>query len=188
MTNTCALDVNHREFENLAIPLMDSLYRTALRLTRNPTDAEDLVQETFLKAYQGFHQFDRGTSFKPWIFKILMNNFINAYRKRVKEPPQTRFEELEEFSLYEQASRHLGRGQASVETQVLHRLTTEKIKEAIEALPEEYRAVVVLADIEELSYQEIAEALGCPMGTVRSRLNRGRRLLQKVLWDYMEGS
>jgi len=179
--------VKQREFEALAMPLLDSLYRTALRLTRNTADAEDLVQETFFKAYQGFDQFERGTSFKPWIFKILTNNFINQYRKRVKEPPQTSYEEMEDFSLFDQVSATSAKRLVDPETLVIQKLTVDKIKAAIENLPQEYRAVVTLADVEEFSYQEIADILDCPIGTVRSRLNRGRKLLQKALWEYVGG-
>jgi len=168
-------------FERDAMPLLPSLYSAALRLTRNPSDAEDLVQETFLRAYRGFRGFTEGTNIRAWMYRILTNTFINSYRKRQREPVTVLEEEIPDWYLYDHMS---GDGQAaSAEAEVLNRIPDEDVKAALEALPESFRLAVWLADVEGFSYKEIAEILDIPIGTVMSRLHRGRKALEKRLWD-----
>jgi RNA polymerase sigma-70 factor (ECF subfamily) len=172
-------------FEQEALKHLDALYRTALRMTRNPQDAEDLVQETYLRAYRFFDQFQPGTNIRAWLFKILTNNYINSYRKATAEPKNTSLDDTEEFSLYHQMARDLPSGSLGwdVEAEVLDRFAEGDIREAIEALPPAFRMTVLLADVEGFSYKEIAEITAVSKGTVMSRLFRGRRLLQKSLYD-----
>jgi RNA polymerase sigma-70 factor (ECF subfamily) len=172
-------------FEQEALKHLDALYRTALRMTRNPQDAEDLVQDTFLRAYRFFDQFQPGTNLRAWLFKILTNSYINSYRKTAAEPKSTSLDDTEEFSLYHQMARESQDGSLGwhVEAEVLDRFAEEDIREAIEKLPDAFRMTVLLADVEGFSYKEIAEITGVSKGTVMSRLFRGRRLLQKALWD-----
>jgi len=172
-------------FEQEALKHLDALYRTALRMTRNPQDAEDLVQETYLRAYRFFDQFQPGTNLRAWLFKILTNSYINTYRKASAEPRNTSLEDTEEFSLYHQMAREMQTGSLGwdVEAQVLDRFAEADIREAIEKLPEAFRMTVLLADVEGFSYKDIAEITGVSKGTVMSRLFRGRRLLQKALWE-----
>jgi RNA polymerase sigma-70 factor (ECF subfamily) len=168
-------------FERDAMPLLPSLYSAALRLTRNPSDAEDLVQETFLRAYRGFGGFTEGTNLRAWMYRILTNTFINSYRKRQREPVTVLEEEIPDWYLYDHMSQD---GQAaSAETEVLDRIPDEDVKAALEALPEGFRMAVWLADVEGFSYKEIAEILDIPIGTVMSRLHRGRKALEKRLWN-----
>jgi len=171
------------QFADLAMEYMGSLYSAALRMTRNPSDAEDLVQETYLKAYRAFGSFKEGT--KAWLYRILTNTFINSYRARRRRPEQTELDEVEDLYLY----RRLGGLEAvsagrSAEEEVLEHFTETEVKEAVEALPEQFRMAVLLADVEGFSYKEIAEILDIPIGTVMSRLHRGRRALQKMLHDF----
>jgi RNA polymerase sigma-70 factor (ECF subfamily) len=171
-------------FSEQAVPFMASLYTAALRMTRNPADAEDLVQETYLKAYRAFGGFKEGTNLKAWLYKILTNTFINSYRSRKRRPEQTDLDEVEDLYLY----RRLGGQEAvaasrSAEEEVLDHFTDADVKSAVEALPEQFRMAVLLADVEGFSYKEIAEILDIPIGTVMSRLHRGRKALQKVLHD-----
>ncbi len=172
-------------FEQEALQHLDALYRTALRMTRNPQDAEDLVQETYLRAYRFFDQFQPGTNIRAWLFKILTNSYINTYRKASAESKNTSLDETEEFSLYHQMAREVQTGSLGwdVEAQVLDRFAEDDIREAIENLPPAFRMAVLLADVEGFSYKEIAEITGVNLGTVMSRLFRGRRLLQKALWE-----
>ena len=172
-------------FAELAMEYMGSLYSAALRMTRNPSDAEGLVQETYLKAYRAFGSFEEGTNLKAWLYRILTNTFINSYRARRRRPEQTELDDVEDLYLY----RRLGGLEAvsagrSAEEEVLEHFTEGEVKAAVEALPDQFRMAVLLADVEGFSYKEIAEILDVPIGTVMSRLHRGRRSLQKTLHDF----
>jgi RNA polymerase sigma-70 factor (ECF subfamily) len=172
-------------FEQLALQYMPALYTAALRMTHDPADAEDLVQETYLKAYRAFGTFEEGTNLKAWLYKILTNTFINAYRAKRRRPEQSDIEDVEDLYLY----RRLGGLEASqagrsAEEEVLDRFTDAEVKAALDSLPEQFRLAVLLADVEGFSYKEIAEIMDVPIGTVMSRLHRGRRALQKALLDY----
>ncbi len=166
------------------MPLMPQLYSAALRLTRNPADAEDLVQEAYLRAYRGFGGFTEGTNLKAWMYRILTNTFINAYRKRQRQPVTVLEEEIPDWYLYDRLRDTDGSGEtASAEAQVLEHMPDEDVQAALDALPEAFRMAVLLADVEGFSYKEIAEILGIPIGTVMSRLHRGRKSLEKLLWE-----
>lgn len=174
------------EFEELALSHLDPLYSAALRLTKNERDAEDLVQDTCMRAYRFFDKFERGTNIKAWLFKILTNTFINRYRRKVKE--RTVVEGVERESVHDQfVSRDATDFAANPEQYFFDRLLSDDVLRAIDALPIDFRLVVILADLQEFSYKEIAEILECPVGTVMSRLFRGRKLLQKTLREYAEG-
>ena len=178
--------VDRRElFEREALSHLDALYRTALRMTRNPEDAQDLVQDTYLRAYRFFDQFKPGTNIRAWLFKILTNSYINTYRRASAEPQKTSIDETEEFSLYHSMAGEVQNGSLGwdVEAEVLDRFAEEDIRAAIEKLPDAFRMTVLLADVEGFSYKEIAEITNVSKGTVMSRLFRGRRLLQKALWE-----
>ena len=168
-------------FERDVLPLIPNLYGAALRLTRNPQDAEDLVQEAYLRAYRGFSSFQEGTNLRAWMYRILTNTFINSYRKKQREPVTVSDEDIEDWYLYDK----LGESgvEASAETEVLEKIPDEDVQRALEELPENFRMAVLLADVEGFSYKEIAEILGIPIGTVMSRLHRGRKALQKALWE-----
>src|ERR1700727_2945231 len=173
------------KFADLAMMHMGSLYTGALRMTRNPADAEDLVQETYLKAYRAFNTFQEGTNLKAWLYKILTNTFINSYRSKKRRPEQTDLDDVEDLYLY----RRLGGLEAwtagrSAEEEVMDHFTETDVKAAVESLPEQFRMAVLLADVEGFSYKEIAEILDIPIGTVMSRLHRGRKALQKALHDF----
>jgi RNA polymerase sigma-70 factor, ECF subfamily len=170
-------------FQQDALPLLDSLYGAALRMTRNPADAEDLVQETMLRAYRSFDRFEPGTNLKAWLFRILTNAYINTYRKKQREPRKVAADELQEFDLYQELKDHDPQFGTTPETIVLDRLVDTDILDAIDDLPEPFRLAVVLSDIEGFSYAEMAEIMDVPMGTVMSRLHRGRKALQKRLWE-----
>ncbi len=174
---------DRRAFEEAAMPYLDALYNTAYRLARNAEDAEDLVQETFLKAYRSFDQFAPGTNLKAWLFKILKNSFINEYRRRQAAPPASDFAEIEE-SFESQLAPSAGSRLKNPEEEALERVFDEDVQRALDALPPDYRIAVLLADIEGFSYKEIAEILEIPVGTVMSRLYRGRKLLEEVMLRY----
>ena len=173
------------EFTELAMEYMPALYTAALRKTRNPSDAEDLVQETYLKAYRAFGGFQEGTNLKAWLYRILTNTFINTYRAKKRRPEITDVEDVEDLYLYRHlgADRPAGLGR-SAEEEALERVTDTEVKEAIESLPESFRIAVLLADVEGFSYKEIAEITDVPIGTVMSRIHRGRKALQKALFEF----
>ena len=177
-----------KEFEDIAMEHLDSLYNMAIRLVYNKEAAEDLVQETYLKAYRFFDTFQKGTNIKAWLFKILRNTFINKYRKMVNLPSEIFYEDVESVNSnlsYKQES-DSAELTDTLETKYndLGNLMEDDVKHAIDSLPIEYKEAILLSDVEELSYNDIAEITNVPIGTVKSRLNRGRKLLQKSLWEY----
>ena len=172
-------------FERDALPFLDQLYSAAMRMTRNPADAEDLVQETFAKAYSSFHQFKPGTNLKAWLYRILTNTFINSYRAKQRRPEQTELDEVEDLYLYRRLggleAAQLGR---SAEDELMDMFTEGDVRQALDDLPESFRMAVLLADVEGFSYKEIAEIMDVPIGTVMSRLHRGRKALQRSLHQF----
>ncbi|MEK6589524.1 MAG: sigma-70 family RNA polymerase sigma factor [Nitrospinota bacterium] len=172
-----------KEFEELALPHIDSLYNFALKLTGNVTEAEDLVQETYLKAYRFFHKYKKNTYIKAWLFRILKNTFINIYRRKKKEPEKIDFNSVEKF-IDQLTDTNSSIFKDDISNDMLKDILNDEVKLAVDALPEEFRTVILLFDIEGFSYQEIAGILGCPVGTVMSRLHRGRKILYKNLTDY----
>jgi RNA polymerase sigma-70 factor (ECF subfamily) len=172
-----------------ALTHLDALYRTALRMTRQPEDAEDLVQETYVRALRALDQFQDGTNLRAWLFRILTNAFINQYRQRSRAPRSESIDAVEEFYLFQRMTRHDDRAAVGEpERLVLDQLASEEIVQAIDGLPDQFREVVLLADVEDFSYKEIADILGIKIGTVMSRLHRGRQRLQALLWPYVQQS
>jgi len=171
-------------FEDQALTFMDQLYAAALRMTRNPADAGDLVQETYVKAYAAFKSYEQGTNLKAWLYRILTNTYINIYRKNQRGPYQGTIDELEDWQLGGAESLTQGRSTRSAEAEAIDHLPDSDVKAALQSIPEDFRLAVYLADVEGFSYQEIADIMKTPVGTVMSRLHRGRRLLRDLLADY----
>jgi RNA polymerase sigma-70 factor, ECF subfamily len=176
---------DRRRFAEQAMQYAPSLYSTALRMTRNAADAEDLVQETYLKGYRAFDRFEEGTNLRAWLFRILTNTYINAYRAKQRRPEETDLDDVEDLYLY----RRLGALEAalasrSAEDELMELFTDDEVKEALESLPEQFRLAVILADVEGFTYKEIADMLDIPIGTVMSRLHRGRKAMHKLLFEF----
>jgi len=171
----------HKEFEREALPHMDLLYNYALRMTNNAQDADDLVQETYLKAYRFWDSYEQGTNIKAWLFRILKNSYINRYRKETKEPDTVDYDEVKDFY---NTVRDESTESNDLQQTLFGNLLDDDVTKAIASLPDDFRTVVILSDIEGLSYEEIAEFVDCPLGTVRSRLHRGRKLLRQQLMQY----
>lgn len=174
---------DQKHFEQDAMQFAPQLYSAGLRMTRNPADAEDLVQETFLKAYRAYHTFAAGTNLKAWLYRILTNTYINRYRKQARRPTETDLGDLEDLYLYRQIGNSGAVGR-SAEEEVLEGFVDDDVKAAVESLPEHFRLPVLLADVEGFSYKEIAEIMDVPIGTVMSRLHRGRKALERALWSF----
>jgi RNA polymerase sigma-70 factor (ECF subfamily) len=177
-------DELRRLFAEQAIPFMDQLYAAAMRMTRNPADAGDLVQETYTKAFGAFGGFEQGTNLKAWLYRILTNTYINSYRKNQRTPYQGTLDELEDWQLGSAESLTQGRTSRSAEAEAIDHLPDSDVKEALQSIPEDFRLAVYLADVEGFAYQEIADIMKTPVGTVMSRLHRGRRLLRERLAEY----
>lgn len=174
-----------REFESQALEHIDSLFNVGMRMTRNREEAEDLVQETYLKVHRFSHTFKEGSNLKAWLFKILRNTFINTFRKKIREPKEVHYNEIEDFYLFNKIKNdRKEENHLSGDTTKFYELFEDEVKNAIDNLPLAFKEVILYSDIEEFSYGEISDIIGCPIGTVKSRLFRARRLLQKSLWNY----
>ena len=171
------------EFYRLAEPQLLSLYNTALRMSHNSDDAQDLVQETLYKAYKNFRQFEKNTNFRAWIFRILINSYITEYRRTKRQPKQESFDDLREFYLYRRLDEDIYIGSYGKD-EFIENMFDDDVKKSLELIPERYRLIVLLKDVHDFSYLEIADMVKIPLGTVMSRLFRGRKLLQKYLWKY----
>ena len=176
-------DARRARFERDALVYVDQLYSAAMRMARNPSDAEDLVQEAYTKAFSAFHQYKPGTNLKAWLYRILTNTYINLYRKRQREPLQSNADSVEDWQLA-RAESHTSKGLRSAEADALDHLPDSDVKEALQSIPEEFRLAVYFADVEGFAYKEISEIMNTPIGTVMSRLHRGRKLLREMLADY----
>jgi RNA polymerase sigma-70 factor (ECF subfamily) len=186
-TPRAAGDADRREFERLLGPVLDALYGAALRMTRNPADAEDLVQDTVVKAFRFFHRFEPGTNFRAWMLRIMTNLFCNQYRRAEKQGERVDLEEGEDVWIWAKAWGEAGnRIDFDPVVHVLSKIGEETIRRAIDDLADDFRVVVTLADVEQLTYEEIAEAVEIPVGTVKSRLYRGRKQVQKRIWSYLQ--
>jgi RNA polymerase sigma-70 factor (ECF subfamily) len=183
-TDTADADAKRALFQDQALPYMDQLYAAAMRMTRNPSDAADLVQETFVKAFQAFGQFQQGTNLKAWLYRIQTNTFINSYRKKQRDPYQGTIDELEDWQLGGAESVTQSLSTRSAEAEAIDHLPDSAVKNALQSIPEDFRLAVYFADVEGFSYQEIADIMKTPVGTVMSRLHRGRRMLRDLLSDY----
>ena len=175
-----------KEFSDTAFPYMDEMYAGAMRMTRNPQAAEDLVSEVFTKAWKSFHQFEKGTNMRAWLYRILTNTYINIYRKRTRQGIPVnidQYESPEEFNFYHKVAKEALHDDEDPAQAVLAKFAEEDIVRAMDKLPDGFREAVILSDLQGLSYEEISKSLDVPLGTVRSRLNRGRKQLQKALWD-----
>ena len=173
----------HTLFSELVEPHLTSLFSTAMRMTHNKGDAEDLVQDTLFKAYRALDQFQENTNFRAWIFRIMVNTYITGYRKAIKQPQKISYDDMEEFFLFKRLDENKDLQETSKE-EFLDTFFDDDIKEALENLPYQFRLVVLLCDVEGFSYNEIASVIDAPLGTVMSRLYRGRKLLQRYLWNY----
>ena len=182
-----ALVADQSTFAEQAMEFAPQLYSAAMRMTRNQADAEDLVQETYLRGYRSFHTFQQGTNLRAWLFRILTNAYINRYRAKQRRPQETDLNDIEDLYLYRRlGSMETAAASMSAEEQFLDIFTDDEVKTALEELPENFRLPVLLADVEGFAYKEIAEMLDIPIGTVMSRLHRGRKAMQRALYDYAE--
>ena len=183
MKGFIVIDNKQNDFSSLIRPHTTSLLSTANRMTRNKNDAEDLVQETFYKAFRALGQYQNNTNFRAWIFRILVNTYITAYRKSIKAPQKVSYDDLEDFTLFKKM-KPLDTSSVVEKKDLIENNFEDNVKTALENLPYQFRLVVLLCDVEDFSYNEIAEIIGSPLGTVMSRLYRGRKLLQRMLWNY----
>lgn len=180
-------DARQKEFQEKAVPLLDEVYGVALRMTRNPQAAEDLVSDAYARAWKNLGHFEPGTNIRAWLYKIMTNIYINVYRKKHRQPQSVAldaYDKIEDFHLFNRISREAPVSVTDPFDDVVGRLTKEQFQNALDKLPEEYRTAVILYDLRGLSYQEVADSLDIPLGTVRSRLARGRRMLQSALWQH----